>query len=125
MTESPADVEEGWLTLASGDYAHTRSRAAETLPGPNGVGVGLHHVNDRPASIFRRALAEDAPFDIAEMSLATAYVLADQGDPRFVALPVFPSRLFRHGFITVARPAHRGDPLRHDRGGVGAGLAGG
>jgi 4,5-dihydroxyphthalate decarboxylase len=46
-------------------------------------------------------MLKDAPWDAAEMSLATAYILADKGDRRFVVLPVFPSRAFRHSALYV------------------------
>jgi len=40
-------------------------------------------------------------FDIAELSASEFISLTGQGDRRFVALPVFPSRVFRHGYVFV------------------------
>src|SRR5712691_11216034 len=40
-------------------------------------------------------------FDIAELSASEFISLAGGGDERFVALPVFPSRVFRHGYIFI------------------------
>src|ERR1700742_2105826 len=40
-------------------------------------------------------------FDIAELSASEFISLHGNGDRRFVALPVFPSRVFRHGYIFV------------------------
>ena len=40
-------------------------------------------------------------FDIAELSASEYISLAGRGDCPFVALPVFPSRVFRHGYIFV------------------------
>jgi 4,5-dihydroxyphthalate decarboxylase len=40
-------------------------------------------------------------FDVAELSASEFISLAGGGDRRFVALPVFPSRVFRHGYIFV------------------------
>src|SRR4051812_12176769 len=40
-------------------------------------------------------------FDIAELSASEFISLSGSGDRRFVALPVFPSRVFRHGYIFV------------------------
>jgi 4,5-dihydroxyphthalate decarboxylase len=40
-------------------------------------------------------------FDIAELSASEFISLAGRGDCPFVALPVFPSRVFRHGYIFV------------------------
>ena len=40
-------------------------------------------------------------FDVAELSASEFISLAGRGDCPFVALPVFPSRVFRHGYIFV------------------------
>jgi 4,5-dihydroxyphthalate decarboxylase len=40
-------------------------------------------------------------FDVAELSASEFISLKCGGDDRFVALPVFPSRVFRHGYIFV------------------------
>jgi 4,5-dihydroxyphthalate decarboxylase len=40
-------------------------------------------------------------FDIAELSAAEFISLAGAGNCPFVALPVFPSRVFRHGYIFI------------------------
>jgi 4,5-dihydroxyphthalate decarboxylase len=56
----------------------------------------------RPLEIFSRML-KDGEFDVAEMSLTHCFVLGAAGTARFVTLPVFPSRMFRHGFIFVNR----------------------
>lgn len=40
-------------------------------------------------------------FDISEMSLSSYLLTLDSDDPPFVALPVFPSRMFRHQSIYV------------------------
>src|SRR5262245_22956835 len=40
-------------------------------------------------------------FDVAELSASEFISLAGKGDQRFVALPVFPSRVFRHGYVFV------------------------
>ena len=104
------------LTLATGDYAHTRALAAclaESAPG-----LALRHEIDGPVRIFARALGADLPYAAAEMSLATAYVLAERGDRRFVALPVFPSRMFRHSAFYVAGAIERPAQLAGARIGV-------
>lgn len=58
----------------------------------------------QPVEIFGPMLARDA-FDIAEMSFTHCFVLYANGRARFRTLPVFPSRMFRHGFIFVNRHA--------------------
>src|SRR3954470_11658991 len=40
-------------------------------------------------------------FDVGELSASEFISLNGQGDRRFVALPVFPSRVFRHGYIFI------------------------
>ena len=40
-------------------------------------------------------------FDVAELSASEFISLTGQGDRRFVALPVFPSRVFRHGYVFI------------------------
>jgi len=40
-------------------------------------------------------------FDVAELSASEFISLAGAGDRRFVALPVFPSRVFRHGYVFI------------------------
>lgn len=57
---------------------------------------------DRPTEIFRRML-RDGAFDVAEMSLSQCFETATTDRPPFVAVPVFPSRSFRHSFVFVNR----------------------
>src|SRR5688572_18072316 len=42
-------------------------------------------------------------YDVAEMSLAELISYTSRGKADFVAVPVFPSRMFRHGFIFVRK----------------------
>jgi 4,5-dihydroxyphthalate decarboxylase len=42
-------------------------------------------------------------FDVSELSASEYISLAGRGDCPFVALPVFPSRVFRHGYIFINR----------------------
>ncbi|MGH3211050.1 MAG: hypothetical protein ACRDNO_25160 [Trebonia sp.] len=49
-------------------------------------------------------------FDISEMSLSSYLLTLDAGEPPFVALPVFPSRMFRHQSIYVNRDNGIRDP---------------
>ena len=59
---------------------------------------------DNPREIFDRMLATQE-FEASEMSSSDFVQRAAQGNCPFVALPVFPSRVFRHGHITVDRRA--------------------
>ena len=42
-------------------------------------------------------------FDVAEMSLSSYVLSLFQADPPFIAIPVFPSRMFRHSCIYIRR----------------------
>jgi 4,5-dihydroxyphthalate decarboxylase len=53
-----------------------------------------------PVELFSRMIAK-TEFDVAEMSITHAYVFAAERRAQFVALPIFPSRMFRHGFVFV------------------------
>jgi len=48
--------------------------------------------------MFRRTL-DNAEFDVSELSLANYAALKARGDCRFIAIPVAPSRMFRHSCI--------------------------
>ncbi len=50
--------------------------------------------------IFKRALSSN-DFDVTEMSLAAHAILCSRGDPRFVGLPLFTSRIFRHSSLYI------------------------
>jgi 4,5-dihydroxyphthalate decarboxylase len=53
-----------------------------------------------PSQIFLRMLRNEE-FDASEMSLSNYMIALERGDTRFVAIPVFPSRVFRHSYIWV------------------------
>jgi 4,5-dihydroxyphthalate decarboxylase len=66
-------------------------------------GVALNYIHlDEPRQIFDR-LAGGQEFDAAEFSSSEFVSRHCAGDREFVAIPVFPSRVFRHGFVTVNR----------------------
>jgi 4,5-dihydroxyphthalate decarboxylase len=66
-------------------------------------GIALDFINiDAPRKIFDRMAAGQA-FDVSELSSTEFIMRHAAGDNAFVALPVFPSRTFRHSFITVNR----------------------
>jgi len=55
---------------------------------------------DEPRQIFDR-MGKNLDFDACEMSSSEVFSRLAAGRNEMVALPVFPSRVFRHGFITV------------------------
>ena len=88
------------LTFACGVY----DRTLPLLTGEVRVaGVDLIYVPvEDPRAIFDR-MARSQEFDLAEMSLSEVICRYVAGDTSFVALPVFPSRIFRHSMIAVNR----------------------
>lgn len=69
----------------------------EVRPG----GVELTYVGfDDPGELFRRQ-SRHAEFPASEMSASSFVAMISRGDDRFVGLPVFPSRHFRHAQVYV------------------------
>jgi 4,5-dihydroxyphthalate decarboxylase len=104
------------LSLACGPYDRTLGlRDGSVKPD----GIELTYIARQPAEIFWRML-QYQEFDIAELSLSNYASLVDRGDRRFVAIPVFPARIFRHGFIFVNTDSGIREPhdLSGRRGGV-------
>ncbi|MDO8690996.1 MAG: ABC transporter substrate-binding protein [Dehalococcoidia bacterium] len=85
------------LTLACGDYDRTRAlKDGSVQP----QGIDLTYLTYRPSEIFWRMFKFEE-FDVSEMSLSSYVLERSRGINRFIAIPVFPSRMFRHGFIFV------------------------
>lgn len=64
-------------------------------------GIDLTFLPNSPEETFFRMLRWQE-FDVAEMSLSSYVLSLFQPDPPFVAIPVFPSRVFRHGSIYLS-----------------------
>jgi hypothetical protein len=80
------------LTLACWNYDRTRA----LLEGRATVdGVDLNYLNLPVEETFFRMLRH-AEFDVAEMSLSSYTLSLFRENPPFIAIPVFPSRMFRH-----------------------------
>lgn len=84
------------LSLACSAYDRTQALydGKVTIPG-----VDLIYLPMPIEEIFYRMVRFEE-FDIAELSLSS-YTLSLASDRRFVAIPVFPSRMFRHSGIYV------------------------
>ncbi|WP_431031809.1 ABC transporter substrate-binding protein [Streptomyces sp. P6-2-1] len=83
------------LSFACGDYDRTRALAeGEVRPD----GIDLTYLRLPVEETFFRMLRHQE-FDVAEMSLSTYVHTLDAPEPPFVALPVFTSRMFRHGAL--------------------------
>jgi 4,5-dihydroxyphthalate decarboxylase len=85
------------LTLACGPFDRTLPLLDGTV---SPAGIRLEGSALSPGEMFRRQ-ARTAEFDVCEFSLSTYTMLLGQGDDRFIAIPAFPSRFFRHRSIYV------------------------
>jgi 4,5-dihydroxyphthalate decarboxylase len=90
------------ITLAAGPYDRTRALADGRV---TVAGADLRYITLDPEEIFFRMVTH-GEFDVSEMSMATYHVLMDKAEQAgapapFVAIPVFPSRLFRHTSVYV------------------------
>ncbi len=66
---------------------------------PQGVDLNFIAI-DAPREIFDR-LGSRQEFDVAEMSCSEFVARTAAGKCDYVAIPIFPSRIFRHGLVTV------------------------
>lgn len=87
------------VALACWDYDRTRALADGRI---QPEGVELNYLVLSPEETFFRMLRYQE-FDAAEMSLSSYVLSLDAEEPPFVAIPVFPSRAFRHSGIYVNR----------------------
>jgi 4,5-dihydroxyphthalate decarboxylase len=85
------------LTFACGDYEIMRP-LKEGLVRPEGIELTI--LTDMAASPRHWRFLRGREFDIAEVS-ASGYVAARDRGLAFRAIPVFPHRRFRHGFIFI------------------------
>ena len=79
------------LTLAIGDYDHTRDVAHGIV---RADGLAVRWLNLPVEEIFHRFI-KFREWDASEMSFGKFAAFTAQDDGRFVAIPVFPSRVFR------------------------------
>jgi 4,5-dihydroxyphthalate decarboxylase len=86
------------LTLACWDYDRTRALADGSIA-PDGI--DLTYLSLPVEETFFRMLRY-REFDAAEMSLSSYAVSLMREEPPFIAIPVFPSRFFRHSSIFVS-----------------------
>jgi ABC-type nitrate/sulfonate/bicarbonate transport system substrate-binding protein len=94
------------LTFACGDYDRTRALDEGTIR-PDGI--ELTYLRLPVEETFLRMMRH-REFEVAEMSLSS-YVVSLQSDPSpFVALPVYTSRMFRHGAIYCNAAAGISEP---------------
>jgi 4,5-dihydroxyphthalate decarboxylase len=85
------------VSLAACDYDRTRAlfNGKVSIAGCDVVATPM-----APEEAFHRAFRFQE-FDITELSLSTYMNVTDRGTSHYTAIPVFPSRLFRHSSIYV------------------------
>ena len=107
------------LTFACGRYDRTEAlRTGDVRP----EGIDLNYIPiEASREIFDRFVG-GRDFDCAELSISEYIRMVDAGEGRFVALPIFPSRVFRHGFIFVNRNAGIRTPKDLEGKRIGVGL---
>ena len=88
------------VTMACGPYDRMQALKDGVIK-PEGIDLRYIEIQS-PPEIFARML-KTGSFDVAEMSSAHYITMKSRGDFPYIALPVFPSRLFRHGFIFINR----------------------
>lgn len=87
------------LTLAISEYDHVRDLATGLV---RPQGIQLNTLTLAIEEIFHR-FTRYREWEVSELSLAKYCALLSQGDRSLWAIPVFPSRVFRHSSIYVRR----------------------
>lgn len=95
------------LTMACGPYDRMEALAQGHVR-PEAIDLRYIAIQS-PPEIFARMI-KTGSFDVAEMSLAHYMIMRTRGEFPFVAIPVFPSRVFRHGFIFINKNAGIREP---------------
>ena len=94
------------LTLACWDYDRTRALADGRV---RPEGIDLNYLNLHVEETFFRMLRH-REFDAAEMSLSSYALSLSRGHSPFIAIPVFPSRFFRHSCIFISAKSGIAEP---------------
>jgi 4,5-dihydroxyphthalate decarboxylase len=105
------------LSFAIGDYDRVRALRDGRV---RAEGLDLVFLPLGPEEIFYRQIVHHE-FDVSEMSLGSYITGLSRGELPFVAIPIFPSRAFRHSSAYVNTDAGIASPadLRGKRVGVG------
>src|SRR5205809_3339949 len=104
------------LSFACWDYDRTRALADGTVR-PDGI--ELTYLSLPVEETFFRMM-RSREFDASEMSLSSYTASLNAENPPFIAIPVFPSRFFRHSciFVSAKSGIRRAEDLRGKRIGV-------
>jgi 4,5-dihydroxyphthalate decarboxylase len=87
------------LTLAMGDYEHTRDLTSGRVR-PEGIDLTVLNFNVEQVH-FR--FFKKLEWEVSELSMGMYTSALSHGDRRFIAIPVFTSRVFRQSAIYVRR----------------------
>lgn len=90
------------LSLAISDYDHTRDLTRGLI---EPAGIRLVGLELGIEEIFHR-FTRYREWDVSEMSFGKYSSMRSQGDDSLVAIPVFPSRVFRLSSIYVRRDSN-------------------
>jgi len=85
------------LTVACGEYDRTHALQTGAV---QAEGIRLTYIPLQAEEIFWR-MGHHQEFDASEMSLSNHLTMISRGHSPFVAIPVFPSRFFRHSCIFI------------------------
>jgi 4,5-dihydroxyphthalate decarboxylase len=88
------------ISLAVGYYDHVADLLGGRVRAKGVALTPLQYVN--PSEMFFRFILY-RDFDVSEISLGKYAAMRSQGDESLVAIPVFPSRVFRHSAIYIRR----------------------
>jgi 4,5-dihydroxyphthalate decarboxylase len=94
------------LSIACWNYDRTRALLEDRIPVD---GIELTYLNLPVEETFFRMLRHHE-FDVAEMSLSSYVMSLFSEQPPFMAIPVFPSRFFRHSCIYINRDSGIHEP---------------
>lgn len=90
------------ITFACGPYDRMEA-LSRGIVRPEGIDLRYIGIQSSP-EIFARMI-KTRSFHVSEMSLAHYFIMRLRGDFPYIAIPVFPSRVFRHGYIFINRIA--------------------
>ena len=90
------------ITFACGPYDRMEALNLGIIQ-PEGIDLRYIAIQSSP-EIFARMI-KTRSFDVAEMSLAHYFIMRTHGEFPYMAIPVFPSRVFRHGYIFINKHA--------------------
>ena len=95
------------LTLACGNYDRTRA----IMDGRVRIeGCEINYIPLEPEEVFFRA-ARYEEFDVAELSFNSYILQTSRGESRYIGIPAFVSRCFRHSMIYVRTDRGIREPL--------------